>query len=89
MFNLVTPIFIGTVVLDCESSMSQKVKNGLDFVKRVSQILNISEELAERKLFNIVIEGKEKQISGQFLRNKPNIITVKKEKETLGKSRDH
>ena len=52
--------------------------NGVDFVKRIGGIFNISEELAERKLFKVVIDGKERRISGQILRNKPNIIAIEK-----------
>jgi hypothetical protein len=54
------------------------VTRGLDFEKRLSHLLKKDESLIRRKIFNIVVEGKERVISHQFRANKPNIVLLER-----------
>lgn len=56
--------------------MRDNVAKGLDFVQRLSQVMKKPEGLVERKIFNIVVDKKERQITSQFHRKTPSLIVI-------------
>ena len=57
------------------------MEQGVDFVRRISQLKGISQKAVQDKLFKIKINGKLKKISNQLFAHKPKVILMSSEKE--------
>lgn len=87
LFSKIKPLYFDIVIIDGPEKYRESVTRGLDFEKRLSHLLKKDESLIRRKIFKIVVEGKERAISHQFRANKPNIVLVERE-EVEEKERD-
>jgi hypothetical protein len=76
LFDKVYPVYIGCMVVESHFSSLSTIRNGLNFVYRLTKLRNQNEELIKRKLFNIKIGEKERKISTQFKNHQPKVICI-------------
>ena len=88
LFNTILPIYLSLVIVDCPDNLKPTLERGLDFVTRIGHLRGKSKGLILRQLFNIVVEGKQRKISGQFRRNRPQLRVLHKENENKDRNQE-
>eukprot|EP00919_Chromeraceae_sp_WS-2016_P013540 GHVR01031923.1.p1 GENE.GHVR01031923.1~~GHVR01031923.1.p1 ORF type:complete len:132 (+),score=1.69 GHVR01031923.1:2252-2647(+) len=67
LFKYLTPIYLDLIIVTTNNKYKNRIIQGLNFVKRISSLKHQSEQNIKRKIFNIVVNTKERTISSQFM----------------------
>jgi hypothetical protein len=74
LFKFIRPVYFDKIVVDRINKFEKlfngdDIKNGLNLIIRLQKNTKMNEELIKRKIFHIIIDDKEKDISKQFKLN--------------------
>ena len=58
LFKYIKPVYINLFVIKTDKSSEENIRNGIDFVYRLSMLKNKDNGLIKRKIFNILLDNK-------------------------------